>query len=124
MATPSFDTLEALNRIPVPSLTDASIVSGFKRWTVVQGPIKVEYNYYQQGNGDTFVDSDTFVTGLAHPIFAEVNFVNVDLATTALDNGPSCELEGVESASTFRTVTVHDADAMDDAGILVKVYGY
>jgi hypothetical protein len=119
-----FDALEGFARVPVPSLTDASIVSGFKRWTVVEGPIKVEYNFYQQGDGDTFASSDTFVTGLARPICAEVSWVNIDAADTALDNGPTCELEGVESAATFKTVTVHDADALDDAGLLVKVWGY
>lgn len=124
MAEVSFDTLEALNRVPVPSLTDASIVSGYKRWTVVEGPIKVEYNFYQQGDGDDFAASDTFVSGLARPICAEVSWVNIDAAATALDNGPTCELEGVESVSTFKTVTVHDADALVDAGILVKVWGF
>lgn len=123
MAEVSFDTLEALARKPVPSETDASIVSGYTRWTVVQGPIKTEFSFYQQADGDNFAASDTFVSGLAHPIAASVELVNVDSANT--DTGhPSAELEGVESDSNFKRVTVHDADTTSDAGIIVKVYGF
>ena len=123
MSQVSFDALEALARLPVPSITDANIVSGYKRWVTVNGPIKIEYNYYQQGDGDNFAASDSFKSGLARPIIAEASLVNVDPADT--DTGVvGTELEGDESVSTFGTVTVHDADTHADAGILVKVYGY
>ncbi len=123
MATVSFDTLEALNRVPVASETAASIVSGFKRWTVVQGPFKIEYNYYQPGNGDALTDADTFMSGLARPLFAEISAVNLDMQN--LTAGYSVSIEGVESASLFRTVTCYDiAGAGNNEGIIVKVYGY
>lgn len=122
MAEVSFNTLEALGRRPQPSETGASIVSGYARYVTVNGPLKTEWNYYQQAAGDTFAAVDTFVTGLVHPIMVEVNPVNMD--QNGGDNIPSASLEGVESSATFRTVTVRDADAMTNAGILVKVHGF
>jgi hypothetical protein len=121
MAEVSFDTLEALSRTPVGSETAASVVSGFRRWVEVNGPHKVEYNYYQCDDVDDFANEDTFVSGIVHPIAVEVSSVNVDLAGTAFAG--SASLEGVESAATFKTVTVRDADGVNGAGILVKVYG-
>jgi hypothetical protein len=123
MAEVSFDTLEALARNPVPSETDASIVSGYRRWVSAATPIKIEYNFYQQGDGDNFAALDTFVSGLARPFAASVELVNVDSANTDAGH-PSAELEGVESDANFRRVTVHDADTTADAGIIVKVYGF
>jgi hypothetical protein len=121
MAEVSFDTLEALARNPVPSETDASIVSGYRRWVSAATPIKIEYNFYQQGDGDNFAALDTFVSGLARPFAASVELVNVDSANTDAGH-PSAELEGVESDANFRRVTVPDTTA--DAGIIVKVYGF
>ncbi len=118
----SFDTLEALARVPVPSETDANIVAGYKRWVTVDGPMKTEYNFYQNEDGESFAASDTFKSGLARPIAVEVNIVNCDMANS--HTPLSAELEGDESNSNFRRVTVHDADAVADAGILVKVYGF
>ncbi len=122
MAEVSFDTLEALARLGVPSETDASIVSGFKRITVVQGPVKVERNFYQQGDGDDFAASDTFVSGLVRPFAVSAQFTNIDAGGATAH--PTAELEGVESDTNFKRVTVHDADGINDAGILVTVYGY
>ena len=122
MAEISFDTLEALNRLGVPSETDASIVSGFRKFITVLGPFKTEYVLYQQADGDTFAASDTFVSGLAHPFVVEVAWSNVD-AGGAIAH-PTAELEGVESDANFKRVTVHDADGLNDAGIIVKVHGF
>lgn len=122
MAEVSFDTLEGLDRTPVGSETGASIVSGFKRWITVNGPFKTEYVLYQQGNGDDFANSDTFISILAHPVAVEVAFINGDAAAVA--EVPSASLEGVESAALFKTVTVRDADAINGIGIIVKVHGY
>ncbi len=123
MGAVTFDTLEALNRIPVASETAASIVSGYKRWTVVEGPFKIEYNYYQPANGDALTNGDSFKSGLAHPLFAEIAPVNHNLDN--ITAGYSCTIEGDESVSTFKTVTCHDVEgAANNEGILVKVYGY
>jgi len=121
MAATTFAVLQALDRMPVGSQTDASIVNGYHRWVEVNGPFKCEYNYFQCEDGEDFTDEDTFVSGLAHPIAVSVEWVNVDAA----ENGPpSAILEGVESSATFKTVTVYDAHDTNDAGIIVKVYGY
>ena len=122
MAEVSFDTLEALDRTPVISETAASVVSGYKRWVTVNGPFKTEYNLYQCDDADDFANEDSFVSGLARPVTAEISSVGVDLAGTAFPG--SVTLEGDESVSTFKTVTVRDADAVNGAGILVKVHGY
>ena len=123
MAEVSFDTLEAVGFRGVPSETDASIVAGFKRFKVSQGPILVEYNLYQQADGDTFAASDTFVTGLVNPFAVVAAWSNVD-AGGQTGARPSAELEGVESDANFKRVTVHDADGLNDAGIIVTVYGF
>ncbi len=120
MGEVSFDTLEALGRVPVQSETAASNVSGYKRWTVVEGPFKVEHNFYHQGSGDDFAASDTFISGLAHPMFATVQV----LGDAANNNDASASVEGVESVALFKTVTVRDAEDVDTTGILVKVYGF
>jgi hypothetical protein len=116
----SFDTLEALDRLPVPSVAGTQ-VRGYRRFTVAKGPFKTEYNIYQQLAADDFAASDTFVSGLAHPFAVEVAWSNTD----ATEGGPpSATLEGIESESTFKTVTVHDADGVNGAGIVVKVHGF
>lgn len=120
MSEVSFDTLEALDRIPVSSVAGTQ-VSGYHRWVTVHGPIKIEWNLYQQGASDAFAASDTFLSGLARPICAEAQFVNVDNQEGAT---VSVTLEGVESESTFRTLTVLDADGVNGSGLLVKVIGY
>lgn len=123
MAEVSLDTLEGLGTKPVPSLTDASIVGGYQRVTTVEGPIKIERNFYQQANGNDFADDDTFVTGLVRPFAVEVAPINGDTANATAFVG-SAEVEGVETAATFRTVTLRDCDGYDDLGVLVTVYGY
>ena len=124
MAAVLFATLQALDRMPVSSETDASIVNGFKRWVTVNGPMKTEYNWFQCDDADDFTDGDTFRSGLAHPHAATANWCNIDAAHDAGDNQPSVLLEGVESVATFKTITVYDADGIDGAGIMVIVYGY
>lgn len=122
MAAVTFDTLEAFGRTGVTSEAVANAVSGYKRWTTVNGPFKTEYNYYQCGETDTFTDGDTFQTSLAHPITVSVQSVGVNLGDTAFPG--SANLEGVESDSDFRRVTVNDANDTAAAGIMVIVYGY
>ena len=123
MAATTFAVLEALGTKPVPSLTDTAIVHGYIRVTTVEGPFKIERNFYQCGNGESFTDNDTFKTVLVHPFAASVAPINSDGgANTYFD--ATAELEGVETAATFRTVTIRDADSVDDLGIVVTVYGY
>ena len=122
MAAQTFAVLQALDRTPTPSATAASVVSGFKRWTTVNGPMKTEYNYFQCDDADAFTEDDTFLSGLAHPITAVAMWASgIDEA----ENGPpTCLLEGVESAATFKTITVYDASGSNGAGLMVIVYGY
>jgi len=121
MAEVTFDTLEALDRTPVPSVAGTT-VAGYKRWVTVHGPVKIEWNYYQQAASNNFAAEDSFVSGLARPILVTVENANVDHTDT--DPQGSATLEGVESESTFRTVTVHDCNTTSEMGILVKVIGY
>ena len=72
--------------------------------------------------GAVFAASDSFLSGLAHPIVAMANVVNADPG--ALEDNVGATLEGVESSATFRTVTVHDAAELNGAGCLVMVVGY
>ena len=123
MATVSFDALEALARRPVASETAASIVSGYTRFTEVNGPFKTEINIYQVGDGDNFAEEDTFVTGLVHPIAVEASYANVD-SGDGTANVVTAELEGVESSANYRRVTVNDADDLAAAGLIVKVIGF
>lgn len=122
MAAQTFAALAALGRRPVPSDTVASIVSGYVRFTEVNGPFKTEWNIFQVGSGDNFTDADTFKTGLVHPIAAEVVWANVDGAAGAAE--PTAELDGVESSATYRTVTVNDAHGTAAAGLIVRVIGF
>lgn len=121
MAEVSFDTLEGLARRPRASETAASIVSGYVRFTEVNGPFKTEINIYQQGDGDDFAQVDSFITGLVHPIAAEVNWVNTGDVTAVT---PTAQLEAVESDSDYRRVRVFDADGLNGAGIIVRVVGF
>jgi len=121
MAEVSFDTLEALDRVPVSSV-DGTTVSGYHRWVTVHGPIKIEWNFYQQGADDDFAAEDSFMSGLAKPIVAMANVVNGDPG--AIEDNVGATLEGVESSATYRTVTVHDAAQLNGAGCLIMVIGY
>lgn len=124
MATVTFDDLEDLGRVPVLSAVP-NTVSGYKRWTIVQGPIKTEFNWYQPIDGDGFSPGEqTFVSGLAHPILAEISAVGFDLGNAA--SGYSVTLEANESEALFRTVTCFDVDGGGELGegVLIKVYGY
>jgi len=122
MAEVSFDTLEALDRMPVPATEEDDVTSGFKSWTTVHGPIKIEWNYYQQAAQDAFADPDTFVSRLVKPILAWASVVNVDPSGREPNVGAT--LESVESEALYRTVTVHNAATPDGAGLLVAVIGY
>jgi hypothetical protein len=114
-------TLTATNVKPVGSPTAASCVAGSQRISTVQGPLRVEYNWYQQGSGDDFAATDTFVTGVQSPLFATVH------ATGRADNlgvDSSAEIEAKSSESTYQTVTIRAVDGQNNLGILVTVYGF
>ena len=122
MAEVSLAALEGLGVRPVASADPANLVAGYVRYVTVNGPFKTEYNFYQQGSGDTFAEDDAFVSGLAHPFAVEIAYTNCDAA--ASDTAPSAVLEAVESDASFKNVTLHDVSAVTAAGILVKVYGF
>lgn len=121
MAEVSLDTLEASNALPVPTVAGTQ-VAGYRRFTVVEGPMKIEYNIYQQAAGNDFAASDTFVTGLVTPVAVEVQVFGVDLSGTTLSE--SVTLEADPSQSTYRTVTIHDCDGSNGNGVIVKVIGF
>tara|TARA_R110000751_G_scaffold5489_3_gene24994 strand:+ start:965 stop:1324 length:360 start_codon:yes stop_codon:yes gene_type:complete len=114
-------TLEGLNIKPVVSPTPANLVAGHLRVTTAQGPLKVEYNQFQQATADSFSATDTFVTGLQSPLFAEVQVLT---RANGLDNNISAEVETLDTVATYRTVSVRDTDAQNGLGILVTVYGF
>ena len=121
MSEVTFDTLEALDRMPIASVA-GTVVSGYHRWVTVHGPLKIEWNLYQVGASDAFADPDTFVSGLAKPMAVVARVVNVDPA--GVEDNVGATLEAVESEATYRTVTVHEANEPDVAGLLVMVIGY
>ena len=96
--------------------------AGKRRWITSQGPFKIEYNFFQQADGDTFADEDTFVSQLSRPYAASVIPVNSDLNGNSFAG--SADLDGDESASTFKTVTFHDCNSIAVNAVMVLVYGY
>lgn len=96
--------------------------AGSRRFITALGPMKVEWNYFQQASGDDFAASDTFTSRLARPLFASVLPGNADLSDTAFPG--SADLDVDETSSTHGQVTVHDADGTNGLAILVLVVGF
>jgi len=121
MAEVTLAALEALNVKPVMSPTAASRVAGFLRISTVEGPLRVEYNWYQQGSGDTFASSDTFTTQIQSPLFATAQGVSL---VDSVGLPTSAEVETRSSSSDYGTVTIRGWDSQTSLGVLVTVYGF
>ena len=104
MAEVTFAELEALKVKPVVASDNGSVQAGFQRFTTVHGPLRIEYNWYQQAQGDDFPDTDTFKSGLNNPRFGEVKTTR----RAALKSGDldQVQVEGLESSANYKTVTV------------------
>lgn len=117
----SLATLEGLNVKPVISNTAASIVAGFLRVRTTQGPLKVEYNWFQQEDGEFFASSDTFTTEIQSPLYATAQGVGRVNSTGLVT---SAEVETRSSDADYRTVTIREFDGQSGLGVLVTVYGF
>lgn len=113
----------------IASLTDGIVspstttAGGKKRFITSIGPMKVEWNcFFVDSDTDVFVNDDTFVSNLAHPIGAGVIPLNSDLGGTAFPG--SVSLETNESSATYKTVTLRDIIATGCDGICVIVIGF
>ena len=100
----------------------AAVAEGFVRFVSVHGPYKTEVLAFQQANGNTFKANDTFKSRLAHPLFATVTIASDRNAATA----PvfSVEVNSLESDSSFKTITLRDAESINSIGIIITVYGF
>ena len=121
MAVVTIATLEGLKVKPVSGSDDALVQAGFQRFTTVHGPLRVEYNWFQQATVDSFSASDTFKSGLNRPRYADVKAVRRN--TSASVGTSSATVESIESNVNYKTVTVKDVDTQSALGILVTVYG-
>lgn len=87
------------------------------------GPIKIEWNFFQQDSDDDFANDDTFTTKLARPFAVGVIPVNVDTGAATAFNG-SATGEFREANSSYRTITLRDCDAVNGLGLVVIVIGF
>lgn len=104
-----------------PSMVAGTEEEAYVKFIDVRGPFKVETRYYQQAAANDFAADDTFVSSLAHPMFATIK-PSQDLDGTALV--ASVDLDSDESSSTFKTVTLRDAEGINGLGVVVEVYGF
>jgi len=121
MAEVTLAALEALKVKPVIASDNLAVQAGFQRFTTAHGPLRIEYNWYQQAQGDDFPDTATFKSGLNSPRFAEVKVTRrAANITTSVDQ---VQVEGLESSANYKTVTVSNVGGQNHLGILITVYG-
>jgi hypothetical protein len=113
--------IQDLKATPVLSASNTLVQAGHQRFTSVHGPIRIEYNYFQQANGDDFASSDTFKTGLNRPRYAEVSVTRRATSINSATSGAT--VYSAESSATYKTVTIDSVDTQNHLGILVTVYG-
>ncbi len=105
-----------------PSWTTGSEVESFVRFISSHGPYKTEVLLFQNLTSNDFTADDTFKSQLAHPLWVTVQkTTDADDASTL---HPSAEVDSLESSSTFKTITLRDAEDDDGIGIMITVYGF
>jgi hypothetical protein len=96
----------------------------YAKFVDVRGPYKAEVSYYQQAAANDFAADDTFVTTLSHPLFVTAQLASDGNNDAGNEFNLSASVDSDESNSTFRTVTLHDAEDTNGLGVLITVYGF
>lgn len=105
-----------------PSWTTGTELESFVRFIATHGPYKTETLLYQQLGANDFKADDTVKSTLAHPLWCTV--VSTSDRGNTTEGLQSAEVDSLESSSTFKTITLRDADGNNGFGVMITVYGY
>ncbi len=119
MGARTLDQIAAASGAPSWASTETE---SFVRFVATHGPYKTETLLFQVASGDVLTADDTFKSQLAHPLWCTVHSTT-DVANNT-DGKMSAELNSDESSSTFKTITLRDAEGTNGFGIMITVYGY
>ena len=105
-----------------PSMVAGTEVEAFVRFISTHGPYKTEVLLFQQAAANDFKADDTFKSQLAHPLWVTV--VSTSDRGNSTAGLQSAEVDSLETSSTFKTITLRDADDDNGFGVCITVYGF